>query len=587
MLKSTVGCPIPTERIKKMRTFAKLLLYILISFVLTYTFLGIYRLQPGDFIGEGHDSFVYSGFMYLAKQNISDGKWPYTHTNAFRYKNGFDYSCGFDGFLPITSGALLSFITSPSNAFNISVFIYFLLNIFLSWISFETISRKLTNNNYNKFLPFIIALIYGASPYVFARASNHLNLFFIAGFPVALLGLVSTHIDIKSETLNLKSLLTFFIGILLIAFGSIQYILILSMLAPLLVITLMVKYENKRFFLDFWIMEEVKNFIISLRSKKNLRKFILSTVAFLLIFLFVYKGYFRCVFLGQFGPHIWNAAASILDIFVPNPYLGSYWNIFNLRPKQIEFVVTPGIVELLFFAYLLKNSASSRMRRFTLIVGALYVLFTLNLLKIFFVSENMRFVVVALLVFCLFAIKQNPKIPTRVSIFLISILILERLFYYVPVSRLYSYENISKLKNYDGTALLNVPATIWSDYSGINSALANYHGKKLLEGHLNPGNNSSETLYSLYRTDLLMFVCDESRTSINRTNYYTQSSVKQADSLISEYDVKFIVLQKTFINTTLCTKARDWWSYYMSNTQLYWKVIYDDSESTGYHLEDL
>jgi hypothetical protein len=570
-----------------MKTPAKLLLYLLISFVLTYFFLGIHRIRPGDFVGDGGDTFQFSGFMYLAKQNIKDGKWPYTYTNDFRYKSGFDYSCGFDGFFSVTSGALLSFVTSPSNALNMSVFTCFLLNIFLSWISFEAISRKLTNGSYSKFLPFILALIYGASPYVFARAPSHLSLFFIAGFPITLLGLVSIRCDIRSKSLNLKSLLTFYIGLLLIAFGSIQYILLLSMSAIILVIALMVKYENKRFILDFWIMKEANLFVISLRNKTNLLKLIFSTCAFLTVFLFVYKGYFKCIFLGQFGLNSWNSGATILDILVPNPYLGDFWNILNLRPKQIEYVVTPGIAEIVFFVWVFKNSASSRIKRFTSLVAILYVLFVLNILKIFFVPENVRFVVIAMLVFCLFVTTQNPKINNKVSIFLISVLILERLFYYVPISKLYSYENISKLRSYESSALLNVPATVWSDYSGINSALANYHGKKMLEGHLNPGNNSQKTLYSLYGTDLLMFVCDESKFSADRTNYYTKKSVGHVDALISEYNIKFIILQKTFINNALCVKAKEWWSYYILNTQLNWKVIYDDSESTGYYLRNL
>src|SRR3990167_1994464 len=112
-----------------MKSIFKYLGLLIVSLVLSYAFLGFYRLQYGEFIGEGHDSFVNLGFMHLAKQNIANGKWPYSFTDNFRYTSGFHFECGYDGFLPITFGALLSFIASPSNAFNASILVFFALNI--------------------------------------------------------------------------------------------------------------------------------------------------------------------------------------------------------------------------------------------------------------------------------------------------------------------------------------------------------------------------------------------------------------------------------------------------------------------------
>lgn len=565
----------------------KLLKYTLISLLIAFIYLGVARLHESDFIGDGHDSAVYLGFMYIAKQNILQGNWPYTQTNYFRYPQGFDYSYGFDGFLPITTGALLEIFTRPTMAYNITVFLYFFLNILLSWLAFNSIYRNLRFINNvsfeNKYLPFIATLIFGLSPYVFARTTNHINLFFIAGFPVALAALVSLYKNSKALNFSYKSIVIFYAGILLIAFGSIQYILFLAGFLPLFASLLIFKIEKSRFVPDFSLFDLVKKTIEPIFIKKNFMKTLLVSLGFFSIFIFIYKGYLIAIFQRKFTVNSWNSGANYLDIFVPNPYLGNLWDFTGSRVSNIEFVVTIGVIEILFLLYLIYKNPSSKMKSVLLITIFFYFLFVLNLFKVPFVPESVRFVVFATLVFCFYILYQTPKMPRYISIIIISLLLMERLFYTIPVFNLPSYKNISLVSKYPGSALLNVPASIWTDYSGTNSALANYHEKKIFEGHLNPGNNIYYAKDLLYSSDIKYFLCDDTPAYYNIDYSISKATVPNVDKSFISNDVRFLIVNNLNLSLSQCSNTKNWWQYYKQTTTLPWKVLYEDSESIGYY----
>jgi hypothetical protein len=542
------------------------------------------------YIGDGGDNFEFLGFMYIAKTNIENGKFPFTYTDIYRYPIGFDFSSGFDGPLAILSGAFLLSFLQPTLAYNTVVVLLLFLNLLFSLIFFEKSIKLLHQKGHNPFIPYISSLIFGCSPYVVARLGAHLSLAFVGGFPVLLYALIRFYK--KSETRDLTTLdfLIFFSSFLLIAFGSVQYLVLLALLFPFIALGATIKYE-KGFKLNIGTMEAVRNTVLCFKERKVWHGFIISLLIFISAFLLVYFGYFRAIVTHSSGFHNWFGKANIMDLFIPGIYLGRWWEYitpFVKREFNIEYVVTTGALEtaLLIFAFV--EGKNSLWKSVTIAVLVIYVPASLGLIALPLVPEGGRAVVLASLLLALYLIIENKSTGKYVSLIFIFLLILERFFFQIPVSSIPSQEAMFKVKTLDGTAVLNIPLGTLSNYAARQSATVVFHGKKLMDGYTNLASSNSKNLSVIFSEPFSRFVCDnEAKNNALLLDYKIppEKSSQEINAFMNQFNVKSIIVYKDVLRNNDCGAVNNWWHWfknYNANTVI---SIYADEGIEIYQLK--
>lgn len=525
---------------------------ILLILLLALIFSGVLFINTNStFVGDGGDNFEFLGFMYITKSNLAALKHPFADTDILRYPSGFDYSFGFDGVFAILTGSFLSFIAHPVLAYNLTLIIIFFINILVSYYSFIKLAGLYKIEENLKLKSLISALIFGSSPFVFARINSHLNLAFIAGFPLLITQLLILNkkitqniLEIKKQDLNLISL-----SLLLIAFGSLQYIILLAYVLPI-------------FLLYFLVTNSFKEYLKFL--KLHLRKVILSATYFLIIFLSIYWGYFRAIFTGSiiYAESIHKFfRPGILDLIMPNQYLGELWAIFNHSEMSIERVITVGTLELALFVYLMIKTKRRKLRLWGLILFVFYLVLSFGWLKLPFYPEGGRVtILLSLFIAILFLLEANVfKNPVVLSLFF-ALVIIERLFFNLHV--IYPLESgvlKSKVAPAPGEAVLNVPL---SKYETYRSALPFFYQKKVLDGyfHYTAANARSERLLD---DDLFSrFICQQERADKPVYDYQQDDRQRLFDAL-RRMDIRTVVLFKDDnvgqFFWTGCENVKDWW----------------------------
>lgn len=317
-----------------------------ILFSILFTFPSILHINS-YFIGDGGDNYEYAGYQGLVVKNISEGKLPFSSTDFWRYPVGFEFPRGFDSFLSVSLGAVFHSVLNFPTSYNLTVLTLMSLNGFLSFLFF----RKLTKSFW---LAFLGMAIYGFSFYTLAKASSHLNLLFIGGFPLLSLSILNF---IERKEVLRRDIVLFFFSLTLILLGSAQYAVLAAISIIITLITTFIFYPEV---------------LISLKNKLSVRKttIVLSLIIFSSFVLFL------------FAPHILGAlngsivisgredilakfTPSILDFVLPNTYLSPLIRFFsNSSLPSIEKVVFIGWAEISILAMLIFSKIPFRGKLF-------------------------------------------------------------------------------------------------------------------------------------------------------------------------------------------------------------------------------
>jgi len=529
-----------------------ILLYIkvlLFGLFLAVIFSKILLINPSEqIIGDGGDNFEFFGFQYLVKENILEGKHPFAWTNTLRYPVGFDLSVGYDGALAVFTGALLGFLIPQTVAYNTTIIIILFLNFFCSYIFLKSVSKNL-------WVQLIGSMVYGFSPYVFARIQSHLNLAFVGGFPLlAFVCLrVWRHIS-RHNTVTLWDCILMAIGLLAVAFGSLQYLMLLiEILIPMVLIGIVLS-STRAYMLQF-----VK--VVLLHWKRVLA----AGALFIVVFLFFYGGYVSnipkiiSVSHKKYQSYGECCKPQLADIVIPNSYLGNWWGLMNQSPPSIEKVVSLGIVAWVLVIIAFIHIRRNRSKLLGLAVVFSFVILSIDLIGFPLIPEGGRSVVL-FSIFTTFVIVKF--LETKSRSFLIAVfglLILERLSFTVQISEGIPSEIAEIVKQQEGEAVFTIPL---SKYDGFKSALPYVFGKKVVDGYFHYTAENAQSSAFVDHPLIGRFICDAEKATID-TSTYSQIDALRTYQLLKNNGIKTIVVFYTLSNQRFyhdgCSNVRDAW----------------------------
>ena len=357
---------------------------LVLIFLLALLFSNVFFINVNsNLIGDGYDNYEFFGFMNLAKENILSFKHPFSQTNTLRYPDGFDFSYGYDGAFAVLTGAFLSMFLGAIIGYNLTIVIILFLNIYLSFYYFKKFGQLKNHKGGLELKSLLAAIIFGVSPYVFARINGHLNLALVAGIPMFIYyyTLLNKNIVQSIEEIKKADYMAIMIAVLLIGMGSLQYLILLTVVFPV-VLLLTTKKE------DFG---KYKEFL-----KSNIRDLITYFSLFMLAFTFLYYGYIAAIIKGElvlvdteskfYEPHL-------LDIFIPNQYLGDVWGLINPSEQAIERVITVGTLEFILLLFLLIKIKDKKVQLLGISMFLVYLFLAFGIWEIPYYSEGGRVVI--------------------------------------------------------------------------------------------------------------------------------------------------------------------------------------------------
>lgn len=535
--------------------------YVIITLLFSILFSQILTINPSkQLIGDGGDTYQYFGFMNLVKQNLDSFKHPFAYTKTYQYPIGFNFSFGFDGALPVLTGALLSYLLPLPLAFNIVIVLILWANCYVGYICFKKIGSlinpgvQIKNDAYY----LIPAILFGWSPYVFGRLNGHINLSFIAGFPVCAYAVTLIIINVKKNVTNrLYNYLLFFGSLLIVAGGSLQYLIQLSQIIVLMFLcSLILRFRPT--------LLCIKKILQSMRSDQIIFIFI-SGMVIALPFFFIYYGYFYAFFTHQFmtaGIHNNSPLfiPSLWDFLMPNSYLGAWWGKINPSFYELERIASYGIFGNIFILFFIAQNKFLFRSRTIFIVFFATIIFG-KFIPFLLIPEPARVFVGFSLITALIISSVRIKIPNIVLFLIIALFIGERFFYRIQIAKILPIEAGNIVKNLPGKAVLNIPV---SDHSQ-RGLLPYVWNKSIVDGSLHyPAR--TKNIYELWNNPF-----------VNRLICLTT----QPDTTISPQDIQNELerLYKLQIKTIVIHKqgpGEFWWFKECSRVREFWNTIVPD-----------
>ena len=522
--------------------------------LLTLIFSNVFFVDVSNsLIGDGFDNYEYFGFMNLAKENILAFKHPFSATNTLRYPDGFDLSYGFDGALAVLTGAVLSIFLSPILSYNLTIVVILFLNIYLSYHYFKKFGQLYGQADDLSSKALLGALIFGVSPYVFARINGHLNLALVAGIPMFIYHytVLNKNIVQNVEQTKIKDLVWMLGSVILISMGSLQYLVLLAVVLPFVLLLTVRKEELNRY----------KEFFAG-----HKRQIINTFSVFLVVFTFLFHGYLWALFSGNlifadarqkfYEPHV-------MDVFVPNRYLGDLWALMNPSEQAIERVITVGPLELGILLYLLIKVKDKKLQLLGAGLFLLYLFLSFGIWAIPYYPEGGRIVILLSLFISLVLVTQDYLFTKSVYTgLLLTIVIIERLFFHVQVSQpLAAAELKREVSSLPGQAVLNIPL---SKYSTYRSALPVFYEKKVLDGYFHYTAATEASEKTLHQKHFSRLVCQFERGDVPETGF-SPGDRSEALAAFKVKDIGSIVVFKDEEVGKLyyedCANVRDWWYY--------------------------
>ncbi len=529
---------------------------LFISLFFSLLLSGLFTFNPTSrLMGDGGDNYEFFGFMYLTKQNLLNFNHPFAKTDILRYPFGFEYSYGFDGAFSILTGALLSMLVNAVLAYNLTVVLVLFLNMYVSFVCFKKIATMYEVDENKEIKAYIAAIIFGLSPYVFARINAHLNLAFVAGVPVLFYSLNRFYLSLRGRVSNdglvsysapsAKDFVLFYVGLLLLALGSLQYLILSAyILIFLFTLGLVRCYKIKH-----------------LLNKSSIPAFLKSTVCFLFLFSSIFGGYIWAMLSGSLTLEDKPVYTGLLNLFVPNGYLGALYQQINFSKISIENVASLSIVENVALVLALFYSKSRKLSLLAIALYFVHLVLSLNLIRLPFYSEGTRFIVVLSLFTALVFVYSKTKIKKFTLFVLLILLLLERLTFNVKTAPFAVFDPLKLVRNYAGEAVINVPM---SKFSAFRSVLPYFYNKKILDGYFHYTANNQQTESFFAHQYYSRFTCQKESTGLIDMSYENEDRIGLIHSLRADGIRTIVVLKDSSISWYYfeeCDNVRDWWQW--------------------------
>lgn len=530
------------------------ILAFLLSFILVviFTFPAILNMNS-LLIGDGGDNYEYFSFQYIAAEKIKNLEWPFSHTDIMRYPVGFNFATGFESVTTVLTGALLSFVLGQVLAYNITIFLLYALNGFLSFILFKYISKS-------NLIASIGALIYGFSFFVIARSAGHINLFFIGGLTLFIYALLKIR-----DRFTEKNLVLLYSSGTLIVLSSFLYTIMFSV-SFILILPL----------LAFFFKQEVKEVFSNFYKEKH--RVMLIAVPFFLTVLFFSLPRAQALITGDYyrpdrsdyNSHFYSSP-SIKDYLIPNTYLPlaitEATNGLNDSAKSIDKSVFLGWVEIaLFMAFLIFYK--DRKIKYFISSGALiffilslgYIIpetgtklpyYFLHKLPLFsFIDEPSRFypvmyllATVGIVLFLKQTLNSNRKAKALIAIAIL-LLFIERLpfnFWIQPVFK--DEEFAKKVREYPTEAVFDIPVSFTNSPYHI---LPYVYERKMVSGTFQWFADTDKPKSFIRNNGLTRFLCGDAKPVDSNSFSQNQKLVET----LKENDITTIVVHKNSLEGT-------------------------------------
>lgn len=530
-----------------MKAVKGLFLGLLLSLVITRFFFLDHRQQ---IIGDGGDNYEYFAFQNLVKENLENGQYPLAHTNTLRYPIGFNLGLGYDGVFAVFTGATLGLFLSSGLAYNLSVVLILTLNFFSAyWLTLK-ISRS-------SLISFLAGITYGFSPYVFARINSHLNLAFVAGLPFLIYSLVNFYQKgLKKELIKGRDIAWIFFSLLLVAWGSLQYLILTT---EVLLISL--------FLGNLFFKEKAKSFIGTLINsfKTKGTSWLISLFVFSGTFLLFYYQYIlaivtsNLIWLDKLPDYLAHGRPRIIDLLIPNGYLGKIWGTINPSFASIEKVATPGIVAWLLSLLLLIKQKNPR-KKFLYLIAILSIsLLILGYPRLPLLVESGRWVIILNLLLLALIIQNSKYLSKPIITFFCLLLLLERLSFSIYASPLFPEPTAKIIRNSPGEAALNIPL---SKYSAYYSAFPFSWQKKIIDGYFHFTADNNQANQFLDNNLINRYICQEEKHQVEKL-LFQESDLENTLRLLKDNNIRTIVLHKNPTYSKFlydqCDNVRYWW----------------------------
>ena len=497
-------------------------------------------------IGEGSDDLEFMGFMYLTKENILSLNHPFQHTNTLRYPAGFDFSYGFDGVASILLGSVLSIFINLILAYNVTILLMLFANYLVTFYYFKKISNEIFNKG-SVLAIFTASVFFSFGAIIFSRASSHLNLLFVAGWPFIFYYLLSVHDSLKhNRKIEQSKIWGIIVGLLLLAFGSLQYLILLTYFIIFSVIYLS--------FSDRGILS--KTFEM---SGDLFKKALLPIASFVVLFLMFFYGYVIAIFNGTLNLNYLvnkHIPAGYLDPFFPNQYLNSIWGYINPSTISIEKSISIGVVGVAIVIWSLINSSR---RIYILSLTLIWLVLSYAAFSLPFYPEGGRSGLIIVLLISILILNIKNKIFLSV---LLTVLITEKLLFSFYTNNI-QYDKYEIVRNQAGDVVLNVPL---SKYNAQRSITPYLYNKKVFDGYFHyTADNLVENENFAY-SGLRSFNCNYERHIQNRK--FEAKNIIDIDTELYKNNAKTIVYYKTDkfnnVDSDSCKNVRDTWKIFSS-----------------------
>ncbi|OGG17535.1 hypothetical protein A3D78_02770 [Candidatus Gottesmanbacteria bacterium RIFCSPHIGHO2_02_FULL_39_14] len=524
---------------------------ITVGLILVFVFSRIYTVNPRtELLGDFGDKYEFFNYMYLVGENLREGKYALTRTDSLRYPNGFELGHGFDGVLSTFTGAALSFFLPLPLVYNLVLMMILFLNYFFSYLFFSTLTGSTIFGIFG-------GIFYGLSPYVLARINGHFNLAFIGGFPFLSLALLNFFRKKKS------SFFAFFsigLGILLIAAGSLQYLIITFWFLLFLGTVYLFLYPNDsiNYFLSYLN-------IIRQKSRRYVPLIFLAAAIFLALGLYFYFGYAKGLLSGSFvypfmyHKYVQCCLPQLSDILIPNQYLNKIFAIWNPSSSSVEKVVNPGIIGwIIFVLYFLKEKVNRRKVVILLALG-IYLIASLGIIPLPYWPEGGRSIILFSFLLLIF-MSGIPIFRERWFVYpVVILLILERLTFTIYRTVPLPLMEGKLISTLPGKALLNIPLSGTVAYRSIVPYLT---GKKIVDGYFHDTAENSSTLSYFGQPLIERYFCNFEKVNTDKLEYQEKDR-QNTLSLLRNWDIRTIVIHKNrqyekfFYDE--CRNVRYWW----------------------------
>lgn len=488
-------------------------------------------------IGRPGDSYNFFNDMYIVRENLLHWRHPFAFSDVLRYPVGFWFGGGgFDGALSALVGGVLGFVFQPVLTYNLTILFLALANVSVSAFYFHKMSRASmpsAPDEDHALRACCAGLLFGLSPYVYARFSGHLNLAFIGGFAAFAWAAYVAFVR-HGKPVNGHALLrACAAAILLLAMGSVQYLAIAALFAAPLVFCVRPRHVRQ-----CWhsLVTDRKQW-----SATTLQCCLLAAV-----FLFIFHGYVIAILTHQLqtvrsggnNPNVW-------DFFVPNPYFGSVWSALRLSGSAIGrsvFLGSATIVALGWFLF------SSRVRASVQFRVALYLCYVCLLLggslrtpfiDMFVRTGSHGRYVIGILLIAACVVAASKIFSARVTRVIVVLAILDRLLLAIPMTAPVPVAVLASARTLPGAGALSLP-----NGSFEADLIPTFSGKKLVGGIFKYNADIAATRTFQHTLPLSLFSC-----SVQKRDQadYAKAVRKMLDS-----DIRTV-----FVQASACVQVRN------------------------------